>query len=897
MEQEGNIGDGRGEEETIVGFIWETESPSVRVTRLMRPRRERGMADADVPQWALDCCDSTAWRVVRSSRALCAALDAAFALQPAAARPQRPFAAADSRSQRTAAWAVTPVATRDAVQAALNAALACPAVRASTAFRALLWPPSTDAADDGADARADLSADEAREQMLCRVPPLPTVRLYAIQAAGPGGAGQQQQMEAPPPRTIARWRLHVTMVQAAQGLPQGRLYCTVALDKTVWETPAVVDTAPLWNNTHSFYIAENVGTLVFAVRERRVLQRSRCLGTFAVDVARLHDSIVYDEWAPLARSIAGGGSAAAAAAAPASSTPMLHFRIELSATRDFDEFDEFVVVRGDDPEGESGAPEDEAAAEKAQAPEEEITCEVCGAKVPLSSGVRMDDCGYTVCRSCMEFRIKGAVHERKTEIPCPKCNKPLPQWVLRSVLPKEECEAYLDDLFKQAVAAAPGTLYRCPNPKCRCVLERVIPETSTTETSSTDETTTTTTTTSTKMTKEEHYNRYRMRCQGCGTIFCSSCFRIPYHEGYTCEEYEKLLHSVHCRFCGGAVDADDQKALETEVCGEEECQTKLAQACQKRHACGHWCSGVRDEEECPPCLHEGCCPLKAVRADDYCPICWVEDLGSAPMVVLKCGHGVHYACIVERLRLRWQGPLISFGFMHCPTCQALVAHPLLDALVKPYVALREAVEAKALERLESEFPHGRGCRELEDAHSPFYHDKAKYACHRYMYSQCYRCKKPYFAGLRQCQDAAAAADEPDRAFDERGLLCYACTPHTAGTVCPVHGAEYMQYKCRYCCAVASWYCGANLGHFCDACHARQCAGTYLNRVPLLDLPLCPAHTLAVTRAPGADNNAPERIEIHQGDPALCPLHIAHQPNGTRVNTPIGCFMCQQLKSF
>ena len=284
MEQEGNIGDGRGEEETIVGFIWETESPSVRVTRLMRPRRERGMADADVPQWALDCCDSTAWRVVRSSRALCAALDAAFALQPAAARPQRPFAAADSRSQRTAAWAVTPVATRDAVQAALNAALACPAVRASTAFRALLWPPSTDAADDGADARADLSADEAREQMLCRVPPLPTVRLYAIQAAGPGGAGQQQQMEAPPPRTIARWRLHVTMVQAAQGLPQGRLYCTVALDKTVWETPAVVDTAPLWNNTHSFYIAENVGTLVFAVRERRVLQRSRCLGTFALDL-------------------------------------------------------------------------------------------------------------------------------------------------------------------------------------------------------------------------------------------------------------------------------------------------------------------------------------------------------------------------------------------------------------------------------------------------------------------------------------------------------------------------------------------------------------------------------------------------------------------------------------
>ena len=386
-----------------------------------------------------------------------------------------------------------------------------------------------------------------------------------------------------------------------------------------------------------------------------------------------------------------------------------------------------------------------------------------------------------------------------------------------------------------------------------------------------------------------------MRCHGCGTIFCSSCFRIPYHEGYTCEEYEELLHSVHCRFCGGAVNSDDAKAVETEVCGEEECQTKLAQACQKRHACGHWCNGVRDETECPPCLHEGCCTLKGVRADDLCPICWVEELGSAPTVVLRCGHGVHYACMLERLRLRWQGALISFGFMHCPTCQALVAHPLLDGLVKPYVELQEAEEAKALERLESEFPQGRGCPELEDEHSPFYHNKAKYACHRYRYSQCHRCHKPYFAGLRQCQDAAA--DEPDQALDETQLLCYACTPHAPGTVCAVHGPEFMQYKCRYCCSVASWYCGANLGHFCDACHARQCAGTYLNRVPLLDLPLCPAHTLVVTRPDGANNNAPEHLEIRQGDPALCPLHIPHQPNGTRVDTPVGCFMCQQLKSF
>ena len=85
VNQVNQVNQGEGNEENnevIAGFIWETESPSVRVTRLMRPRREPGVGEADVPQWALDCCDSTAWRVVRSSRALCAGLDAAFAAQP-----------------------------------------------------------------------------------------------------------------------------------------------------------------------------------------------------------------------------------------------------------------------------------------------------------------------------------------------------------------------------------------------------------------------------------------------------------------------------------------------------------------------------------------------------------------------------------------------------------------------------------------------------------------------------------------------------------------------------------------------------------------------------------------------------------------------------------------------
>jgi hypothetical protein len=34
----------------------------------------------------------------------------------------------------------------------------------------------------------------------------------------------------------------------------------------------------------------------------------------------------------------------------------------------------------------------------------------------------------------------------------------------------------------------------------------------------------------------------------------------------------------------------------------------------------------------------------------------------------------------------------------------------------------------------------------------------------------------------------------------------------------VHGRDYIEYKCRFCCSVATWYCWGNT-HFCDGCHA------------------------------------------------------------------------------
>lgn len=63
-------------------------------------------------------------------------------------------------------------------------------------------------------------------------------------------------------------------------------------------------------------------------------------------------------------------------------------------------------------------------------------------------------------------------------------------------------------------------------------------------------------------------------------------------------------------------------------------QQHATNACTKVHRCGHLCGGVRDEENCLPCLH-GCSSTDASLkqdADDMCMICFTEALSGAPSI-------------------------------------------------------------------------------------------------------------------------------------------------------------------------------------------------------------------------------------------------------------------------
>ena len=49
---------------------------------------------------------------------------------------------------------------------------------------------------------------------------------------------------------------------------------------------------------------------------------------------------------------------------------------------------------------------------------------------------------------------------------------------------------------------------------------------------------------------QAHYNRWRLRCQSCSTVFCGRCLTIGYHEGYDCEGWRRKAEQRNCVFCG-----------------------------------------------------------------------------------------------------------------------------------------------------------------------------------------------------------------------------------------------------------------------------------------------------------------------------------------------------------
>ena len=135
---------------------------------------------------------------------------------------------------------------------------------------------------------------------------------------------------------------------------------------------------------------------------------------------------------------------------------------------------------------------------------------------------------------------------------------------------------------------------------------------------------------------------------------------------------------------------------------------------------------------------------------------------------------------------------------------------------------------------------------------------------------CFKCGKAYYGGLAQCDADAGLGDD----YNPEELVCGGCSDVSRAQMCLKHGTDYLEYKCRYCCSVAVFFCFGNT-HFCNACHDDF---QRVANVPKHSLPQCPV--------------GPKLRQL-EGDE--CPLHVTHPPIGEEF--ALGCGICRNAHTF
>jgi len=508
----------------------------------------------------------------------------------------------------------------------------------------------------------------------------------------------------------------------------------------------------------------------------------------------------------------------------------------------------------------------------------EGTCNVCKELKGPEHVLLNDACGHRVCPDCLRqflrrlLRSKGD-NIKPADMHCiasTTCQERIPDWMSKVVLSKEKYDMLVNASFKGYMAGNADSYVSCPNEKCGLVFEAV--------SGNIDDIKGEKRGPDGKMLSEEaklHRAKCRFRCPKCTIVFCSECNADPYHDGFTCEQFVEYKEAKHCRFCETQLTKDNTAkppvvgggpGIEN-VCTSDECLEKRKGSCTILHECGHPCLGVKNEKTHLPCLQSDCpsCPAEEkVNADDFCNICWIESIGSAPSVKLDCGHTFHMQCVRDRISKRWSGARITFNFLNCPLCKVPISHELLAKELRPYHRLLDIVEAKALKRLKHEGLEE--CDDVLDAGSKYYQQPSKYALDIFAYYPCYKCRVPYFGGRRACEEAA---DDSDDKYNPKDLICPPCQSGNDLYKCKIHGRDFIEFKCKWCCSVASFFCWGTT-HFCQSCHKKQEVGEYLTKKKRSELPVCPG-------------------------PKKCPLGIKHPPNGEEF--PLGCAICRRRENF
>jgi hypothetical protein len=495
----------------------------------------------------------------------------------------------------------------------------------------------------------------------------------------------------------------------------------------------------------------------------------------------------------------------------------------------------------------------------------EHTCVLC--KKMLDEALNYSqECNHRYCSACLHNYLRSLIEVPTGNVACPaeNCgNSHLADRIVRRVLSEQEFDTLQRQTLDKFVSGS-GNFVKCAS--CSFQFEALSGNSKQNQNETDNEGKPLTE--QAKLDKDKH----RFRCPQCSCIFCRNCHSDPYHLGFTCEEFSNYKEAKHCRFCSTALNSTNtarcssgEKPGLLNVCNQRECLERKAAACGEVLGCGHYCYGISGEKQCLSCLEEDCkanCTKPRVHKEEFCNICWVSDLSSAPCIQTACGHIFHLHCIKGQLEKKWPSARVTFKFLNCPLCNAQFSHPAIDSVIRPLLQFKEEVTTKAFERLK--FEGLENDKEVVDPQGKYYKKPVDYAMDRFAYYPCSKCKAAYFGGRRVCGEAV---DADGNSFESGHLVCGACQSGSDSTTCKVHGKDYIDYKCKFCCDIATFFCWSTT-HFCNSCHKKQMEGDYVSKKKPAELPQC------------------------GGTEKTCPLKVKHPQNGTGTSLSLGCGLCR-----
>ena len=300
-----------------------------------------------------------------------------------------------------------------------------------------------------------------------------------------------------------------------------------------------------------------------------------------------------------------------------------------------------------------------------------------------------------------------------------------------------------------------------------------------------------------------------------------------------------------CKFCNDNLNKNG-------ICENQKCKELNSISCQKKLKCGHYCLGVRDEIFCPPCLDKNCKYYGGIfnqNRDTCCQIC-LQKLSDLPIVNLSCDHYIHYFCIIKKLNegKNHFGKKLNFDCIKCPVCDTIFECPSIPSIQKKieiqlilYLTARNMIQQRLL------YKNINSNKDLFDI---------------FIFYICYRCHNPYYAGLnKDYNNNINQKDENEFFGNIEDCLCGkdSFLPDAKGeNFCQKHGNNYIEYKCKFCCNIASRFFSKT--HFCEECYKNK---------NIMNDQLCP-------------------IKICNQD--SCEFRGKHEPNGTEYC--LGCFICR-----